>query len=234
MVYLSMPRPEFNTQLSLFSGHDERFITEYFRKKTGKPVSLILTDNSTSILSARIKSGVVHIRFHRMLLNAGIDIIAEIAEFIKAKSRRTPLLREFIKKNSTCLRNKPPRAVHAVLQGRYHNLGHLYEAINRDYFEGRVTASITWGARGTKRAARRRTLGSYSVHTNTIRINPVLDKRTVPLYFVEFIIYHEMLHAAIGVGKKAGRNIVHSQEFKRRERLFRDYEKATVWERANL
>jgi predicted metal-dependent hydrolase len=76
----------------------------------------------------------------------------------------------------------------------------------------------------------KRTLGSYSQRTNTIRINPVLDRKTVPAYFIEFIVYHEMLHADMGVGRINGRRSVHSSGFRIREKLFKKYEQALAWE----
>jgi predicted metal-dependent hydrolase len=64
-----------------------------------------------------------------------------------------------------------------------------------------------------------------------IRINPVLDIERVPPYFVEFIVYHEMLHAFLGVKNKNGRRSVHSKEFRELEKRFSDYEKAMAWEK---
>lgn len=78
---------------------------------------------------------------------------------------------------------------------------------------------------------RNRTLGSYLDSVNTIRINPVLDKKSVPRYYIEFIVYHEMLHADMGVTEKNGRRVVHSKEFRAREKSFRDYRKAMAWEK---
>jgi hypothetical protein len=62
-------------------------------------------------------------------------------------------------------------------------------------------------------------------------MNPLLDRRTVPRFFVEFIVYHEMLHADIGVETRNGRRRVHTWEFRRRERLFREYARAISWEK---
>ena len=59
-----------------------------------------------------------------------------------------------------------------------------------------------------------------------IRINPRLDSARVPHYYMEFLVYHEMLHAEIGAKKVNGRRIVHSGEFKKREKEFRLYKKA--------
>ncbi len=94
-----------------------------------------------------------------------------------------------------------------------------------------INAAITWGAKSPRWAVRKRTLGSYSERSNTIRINPVLDRKTVPRYYVAFVVYHEMLHAAIGLLLQGKRRSVHSREFRKRERLFKDYERAVAWER---
>jgi predicted metal-dependent hydrolase len=107
----------------------------------------------------------------------------------------------------------------------------MYHAINREYFGDRVSASITWGAKGPRRAAARRTLGSYCSDNNMIRINPMLDSKRIPRYFLEFIVYHEMLHADIGIKRVGKRRSVHSKEFKRLEKMFRHYDRAIAWEK---
>jgi predicted metal-dependent hydrolase len=94
-----------------------------------------------------------------------------------------------------------------------------------------VSCAITWGTKNPRYAARKRTLGSFSKDKNTIRINPALDRRRVPGYFVEFVVFHEMLHAFLGISEKNGRRLVHSKEFKQRERVFRHYDRAMAWEK---
>jgi hypothetical protein len=78
------------------------------------------------------------------------------------------------------------------------------------------------------------TLGSYCGSTDVIRISPLLDRRSVPSYFVEFIVYHEMLHADLSVATERGRRRLHPEEFRIRERQFISYEKAIAWEKKNL
>ena len=87
------------------------------------------------------------------------------------------------------------------------------------------------GKANKRRLVRKRTLGTYCRTTDTIRINPVLDRRSVPLYFIRFVVYHEMLHGYIKEEKKNGRRSLHSPEFKRKERLFKEYQKAVSWEK---
>ncbi|MBI3592092.1 MAG: M48 family metallopeptidase [Nitrospirae bacterium] len=233
MIYLIMPHPEnrhSSEQLNLFIGLDREALAGYFEKATGKAVSLVITDNSSSMLSVKTHGGIVSVRLHRMFLRAGADVISEIAEFIKKRRGKTPLLRKFLKENSHCLQRRPARNFKIRTEGKRYNLLHIFESVNNEYFGGRISAEITWG-RCSRNSLRKKTLGSYSSHTNTIRINPVLDKKTVPRYYIEFIVYHEMLHADIGIKEKNGRRSVHSREFKMRERLFREYEKAMAWTR---
>ncbi len=174
------------------------------------------------------------IRLHRIFLVAGTDVLDEIALFAGKGKGKTPLLMEFVKQNAAGIRKKPPRATTIRTDGKYHHLGDIFRSLNNEYFMGRLVCPVTWGARTSRYAARKRTLGSYNRHTNTIRISPLLDKRSTPAYFVEFVVYHEMLHADMEISTKGGRRLVHSREFRRRERLFRHYEKAIEWEKRGI
>ena len=68
----------------------------------------------------------------------------------------------------------------------------------------------------------------------TIRINPVLDSRKIPRYVIGFIVYHEMLHADIDTELKNCRRRIHSEEFKKREKMYKYYERAVEWEKQHL
>jgi hypothetical protein len=219
------------SQLNLRFSNDTDALKHYFERATGKAVSLTITDNSTSMLSVRTKGNSVFVRLHWMFLNAGNDVIRAIAEFIQRRKDKTPLISRFIRQNKHCLKNKFSTPPVICTQGKYHNLKELFNSLNEEYFGGKITASITWGKRNSRWAVRKRTLGSFCSHTNTIRINPVLDRKNVPQYFLKFIIYHEMLHSNMCVEKKNGRRLLHTAEFKKRERLFKDYGKALSWEK---
>ncbi len=221
-------------QLALPFGLSEEAMKDHLQKAAGKKVLLTLTDNSSSMISARTVDGVLHVRLHRMFLNADGGLLDEMAHFIRGRRTKTPLIRAFIERNRGMLRKCEPRRPRINQRGRYHDLASLSESVNREYFGGSIDAPCTWGIRRRGRAVRRRTLGSYSSHTNTIRINPVLDRRSVPSCFIEFIIYHEMLHADIGVGTGTKRRSVHTREFRRREKMFRRYAEALEWEKDNL
>ena len=208
----------------------ENHLKQYLEACLNRPVSLILTKNSTSMLSARMHDGVLRVRLHRMFLNADNRVMNEIASYLKNRRGAMSHFRSFIGDNREQLSLKPPKKVLVRTAGRFHDLCGLYDEINREYFGGMINAVITWGTKSPRYAVRKRTVGSYSERSNTIRINPVLDKKTVPRYYVALIVYHEMLHAAIGTPLRGRRRSVHSGEFRKREKLFRDYEKAMAWE----
>jgi hypothetical protein len=206
-------------------------LKDYLESVAGKKVLLTLTDNSASLLSVKTKGNVIHVRLQRIFLEAGRDVWNEIAGFVKNKKGSMPLFRKFAKQNLSSLKKDFKNRVTIKTQGRYHDLTDIYEAVNNKYFNQEISSPITWGMKRSRCYKRKRTLGSYSRHTNTIRISPLLDKKTVPKYFIAFIVYHEMLHADMGVTEKNGRRSFHSREFRKREKLFEDYDKAILWEK---
>ena len=106
------------------------------------------------------------------------------------------------------------------------------EGLNARYFAGAIQAKITWGPRTRRRPGRDSIkLGSYSVDEQLIRIHPVLDAGDVPRFFVEWIIYHEMLHEVHDMPIVDGRRVYHTPEFRRAEALFERYAEAVLWER---
>ena len=206
-------------------------------------------DKGFCFLSGRRSPETISLRLHRIFLKAGPEVIREVARFIMngKKGVRFPLLGQFIKENEAELKKPVPGRKDRLLRtlGRFHNLREIYDSLNMEYFEGRLACHITWGKRppsfvsGKSGAVRKRTLGSFSPFCDgtgaglgLIRINPVLDRKKVPSYYVRFVVYHEMLHADMGVGKGInGRRRIHPPLFKKRESLFRDFERATAFEK---
>jgi hypothetical protein len=152
---------------------------------------------------------------------------AELNEFIEAHQEQLP------PRASAPLR--VPKIVH---QGQHHNLKELFDRLNKRYFGDRIEAGITWGRLGKRQLRPRRhravNLGSYSVEDRIIRIHPTLDQAFVPLFFIEWIVYHEMLHQKHPIPIIAGRRRFHTTAFLAEERLFDEYERAHQWERRNL
>jgi hypothetical protein len=220
-----------NSQLQLVFPEPEHEIAGILQRLIGKRINLIITDNSSSMLSYRKDADQVTLRMHRMFLGADSPVLEEIAAFVKNRRAETPLMRAFIRSGNHLISPKTDRSVMLVTEGQYHNLAELFSEINERYFDGRIVSAITWSSREPRYGVRKRNLGCYDNRRDLIRISRYLDRKAVPRYFVAYVVYHEMLHADLGVRKKNGRSVVHCSDFRTREKLYHDYERAVAWER---
>ncbi|NLI30274.1 MAG: SprT family zinc-dependent metalloprotease [Nitrospiraceae bacterium] len=218
-------------QLSLNFPAPEAHVVQTLREMIAKPTEVVITDNTSSMLSYREKNGRVMLRMHRMFLAADLPVLAEVAAFVRNRQTATPLMRSFIRAGEHLIRQKSSGRTMLVSKGRYHDLAELFAEINEQYFNGRIASAITWSSREPKYGVRRRNLGSYDHRRDLIRISRYLDRRAVPRYFVAYVVYHEMLHADLGVRRKNGRSVVHCREFRDREKRYQDFERALAWER---
>ncbi|NGX38169.1 MAG: hypothetical protein K1000chlam2_01341, partial [Chlamydiae bacterium] len=111
-------------------------------------------------------------------------------------------------------------------QGEIYDLQAMYDTLNVEYFDSKLNLNITWFGKGMIPKTRI-LFGSYDHRFQLIKINRYLDREVVPQHFVRYIIYHEMLHGMVpGYVDERGFFRIHGPEFKRRERLFVDYDKA--------
>lgn len=220
-------------QLTLPFGNDEAALRAALEHSLKRPLTLTLTDTSRCLISVRIRDGALNVRLHRMFLAAGDDVIAEIVRFIKTRKGTTPLVHAFARRHIGELKPPRPRLVKIKTAGKYHDLLEIFRTVNDLYFGGRISCAVTWGVMRSTRGVRKRTLGSFSGAGNVIRINPSLDRKAVPRFYMEFLMYHEMLHASLGIEEKNGRRAIHTPEFKRMESAFPDYARAIAWEKAH-
>jgi hypothetical protein len=134
-------------------------------------------------------------------------------------------------------RIRPPRRNDSLrTEGRKHDLRAIFNRLNDTYFQGMVDASVTWGRRTKAPKGQRSSikLGTYCAHRKLIRIHPTLDRSWVPRYFVEYVVFHEMLHHMMPMPVRDGRRELHTAEFLESEQRFRHYARAIAWEQAHL
>lgn len=220
-------------EFDLQFGYDEETLRGWLEKETGVRMTLAVTDNSTRMISVKGGTGGVSVRVHRVFLRAPHGVLKEVASFVKKGRGKTPLIKGYIKEKSSSIKEGAGRNVAVRTLGAHHDLQGIFDTLNSEYFGSSVRARITWGRPSARRRVRIRTLGSYSFSSGLIRINPLLDEKRVPGYFVAFVVYHEMLHAHMGPGRGGARRSIHPREFREKERLFKDYSRATEWERSN-
>jgi len=225
------PRPE----RSLEELRLERGMSSYM--PPGKTLGVSLTENRYTIISVRRGRNSYRVRVHRMFAGAEDRLVRALARYVVHNdARASALLSEFIERNQHLIQKQPRRARRLVLRtrGRVHDLRAVFDRLNRRYFEGKHGARITWGP--LRRPARQQSIkvGSYSLDDRLIRVHPALDHEMVPCYFLEWIVFHEMLHAKHVIRQSGGRRCFHPPEFSREERQFPEYVRARLWEKTNL
>jgi hypothetical protein len=203
----------------------------------GKVLDLRLTDNRHTIVSVRRGRERYGVRVHRMFAGAEPRLLRALARYVVHNDQRaSALLSEFIEQNQDQIR-RPPRRVRRLVmrtRGRIHDLAAVLDRLNSRYFDGKLDLRITWGTARRRRSQRSIKIGAYLVEDRLIRVHPVLDQEMVPRYFLDWIVFHEMLHGKHKIRRVGGRRCFHPPEFAREEQQFPDYARARLWEKANL
>lgn len=198
------------------------------------PLTIAWHENKSSYLSIRKEKGRLFLRLHRLFLTAPTPVLEALV--MMSLKKNNPEARATVRKMAHLYfsQNHLP-AENLNAQGTVYDLSSIYEEIKRLYFSPDYEASIGWGNRGRKGRFRSITFGSYDRSCRQIRIHPLLDDAAVPRYFVEFIVYHEMLHAVcLPKMDASGRYSIHTAEFRQKERLFPHFAAAKEWEKKSL
>jgi hypothetical protein len=107
-------------------------------------------------------------------------------------------------------------------RGIHHDLDASFDRVNAEYFHGAVRRPhLAWS-----RTFAMRRYGHYEPAHDTIMVNTVLDRPTVPECAIDLVVYHELLHKHLGITWKNNRMAAHTRELKEKEQAFRQYEQA--------
>jgi hypothetical protein len=185
----------------------------------------------------RMRSGRVHVRVSDIFRAAPVNVHRALAFILVAKllRRRTPQLHERVYRNyafqpevlraSDLARRQRGRKRISTAQGRAYDLEKMFARLNRRYFDGGLPQpTLTWSQKRT-----RTILGHHDGAHDTIVISKTLDAEDVPEWFVEFILYHEMLHIKHPARLINGRRFYHTKAFRAEEQRFPRYEEAQEW-----
>jgi len=198
------------------------------QRHAGGPVPFTLTRNRVSMLSVRFDFlGKPRIRLNQAFLSAPDAVIVALGHYLQTKSRSSwKRVCEFVSS-----REPDPTTVRPVVAragGRVYDLAVIRDRINSLHFKGTLECRIGWAKPGQRhRHARTRTLryGTYNKALNLIRINPVLDDERVPAEFMDYIVFHEMLHAAVPSQRGNTRWNHHHTSYRKLESQYPDHAK---------
>lgn len=185
----------------------------------------------------RLRSGRVYVRLSDIFRDAPLSVHRALAFVLVAKLLRRPvpqvherIYRDFactpqILRASDLARRQRGRKVISSARGSYFDLERIFARLNRRYFDNELEKPIlTWSQRRT-----RRILGHHDPVHNTVVISKTLDARDMPEWFVEYILYHEMLHIKHPARLIKGRRFYHTKAFRAEEERFPFYTQAQDW-----
>jgi len=205
-------------------------------ERLGQPIRLVVTDNRSTMLAARPKGGRLEVRLHHMFLTADENILDAVGDYLAdSNGRAAGVIDRFVEQNRARFVAAGPPQEALRSEGRHHDLRAIADDLARRHFGGEVDVRITWGKRvQPKRRQRSLQLGTYLPEEHLIRIHPALDQSWVPGFFVEAVVFHEMLHHDMPAVVQNGRRHYHTRAFRTRERSFEYHSAAQQWQRENL
>lgn len=120
-------------------------------------------------------------------------------------------------------------------EGNVYDLQAIYDYLNHRYFKHTVNAFVRWGKAPPKPKRVHNTIcfGRYEFTERVITIHRRLDSKEVIPRFVEFIMFHEMLHQKYKPRRIRGVTAWHTPEFRAAEAAFEGFEEVIEWERKN-
>lgn len=185
----------------------------------------------------RVRSGRVYVRLSDICRECPPDVLRALAWILVSRllGKRVPTIhdrvyREYsltpeIMRSSDLARRGRGRKMLSSAQGEVYDLDRMFSKLNRKYFDGEINKpTITWSQRRT-----RNILGHHDHIYDSITISKTLDSAEVPEWFVEYILYHEMLHIKHPARLIKGRRYYHTSAFRLDERRFPYYEQSQRW-----
>lgn len=212
-------------------------LQEILQALTKMEIELLLNRNRSTMVSIlERRRGYARLSLHHMFSNAPNHVLIALADLIKNKKNpdASKILRHFFDEIPFTAddRNKlnPGKL---VTLGKHFNLKEIYEKINQDYFGSELDLLISWFKAKQSRYKSQFSFGLYYESEKLIKINERLDDPIVPQFFIEFVIYHEMLHDVYKpTYNSSGYRSIHTKEFKEKEKQFPHYEQAKAWEKS--
>ena len=185
----------------------------------------------------RVRSGQVYVRLSDICKNSSPEVLRALAFVLVARllGKKVPAVHERtyrdyslapeVMRSSDLARRGRGRKMISSAKGSVYDLDKMFSKLNRRYFDSTLEKpALTWSQRKT-----RSILGHHDRVYETITISKSLDSSQVPDWFVEYILYHEMLHIKPMARMINGRRYYHTTAFRLDERRFTRYEDAQRW-----
>lgn len=185
----------------------------------------------------RLRSGRIYVRISDIFRDAPLSVHRALAFILVSRLLRQPTpevynraYRDYactspVLRASDIARRRRGRKMITTAFGRFYDLERMFRRLNRRYFDNALSKpTLTWSQRRTHRV-----LGHHDAVHNTIVISKTLDSNDLPEWFVEYILFHEMLHIKHPARIINGRRYYHTKAFHQEEQRFPRYAEALEW-----
>lgn len=184
-------------------------------------------------LVCRVSDG-FQIASQDVLMGLALWLVARVLRKRKVDNYYTREYQKFMKRKSTFELNNSIRAKRAIRRknrgvGAEWNLSLVLAKVVGEYgFASDVKLpSVAWS-----RNKSRRRLAFFDEALNQIVVSRLFDSPRVPLFVVEYLVFHELLHAKHTPFYERGKSLqcrVHHRVFKKEEQSFKYYGEAENW-----
>jgi len=202
----------------------------------GDKLRLKINDNRSTMVSVKWEPDATKVSLHRMFLSAPFDIRYALAKYLRGDDKSLdPAVKAYIE-HAMPLMDYAKRLDVSLLEtsGCVYDLKDIFCSINKEYFDSKLSLHITWFGNPLPTSTRKCSLGLFQSPCKLIKIHRLLDHAHIPQYVVDFVVYHEMLHAVCPIKiDERGFAKIHSDEFRMKEVEFRQYEQAQQWLKVN-
>lgn len=202
----------------------EQYLKVKLQSHFRRQISLSVKNNRSVFLSVKSTRNMISISLNRVFLYASDDMLNHLINYIKNKDRISlAYVNHFVDENISKV--IPLKKININTKGDVYDLKSILQSVNDKYFLGKVEVNVTWGKRPKYKRFSHITFASYDRYQKLIRVNKILDNSYFPYEFVEFILYHEMLHHVMPVSyDKKQRRQHHGKNFRLQERAFENYD----------
>jgi hypothetical protein len=182
------------------------------------------------------KGGVATVKFHVVFRSASEVVLLQAMQLMLVRKKAE---RKMIERGAydAFVRNIPhtdfelpgapkARRLSDPAPGKYRSLDESFDRVNSEYFKSQLEKpELCWSP-----VRARRILGSYQERYDRLIISRVFDSPKVPMYVLDFLMFHELLHKFLGIGRRNdGKRLMHGREFRQIERSFKYFDQAEAF-----
>ncbi len=212
-------------------------IKDELDKRSNLQVSLKIKDYKSTFISVFKTRSKITISLHKLFLNAPDDVKEAVVMYcLKRDKKANKVIKRYANKYFlTADYTHRLDVKNLKTKGIFFDLKQIMDNLNLIYFKGRLNLNITWFEKPVYKRFSHITFGSFDKNLNLIRINKILDRADIAFYFINYIVYHEMLHYVCKeMIDDTGKRKIHTKEFKDKEKEFAYFKEAKEFEKKIL